>query len=190
MRDVKATRGTTPGVAGWAIVLSTSAMLILATLIFSMGVTNDAKGLENKFLASEGVSRLALDKMWATVKGQAGITEKYATDFKQVAVESAQARYETGGTLMKWVTEHNPNLDAAIYRTLMNTLSAGRAEFMASQQDLLAIKEQHDNLRSKFPSSLFVGGRAPLVVKLVSTTATEKAFSTGKDDQDPNPFGK
>jgi hypothetical protein len=44
------------------------------------------------------------------------------------------------------------------------------------------IKLQHDNLRLKFPTKIFVGGKPALDITLVTSTKTEDIFQQGKED--------
>ena len=57
-----------------------------------------------------------------------------------------------------------------------------RAEFQQCQARLRDIKREHDDLRLKIPSCFFVGSRPEMKVIIVTSGNTEKAFSTGQEN--------
>jgi hypothetical protein len=64
----------------------------------------------------------------------------------------------------------------------MNIIVSQRDGFKFRQKELLDLKREHDNLIDLFPSSLFVGSRGKIDVIIVTSTRTEEAFKSGKDD--------
>jgi len=85
-------------------------------------------------------------------------------------------------TLMKWITESNPTFDVSLYMTLMNTIEGSRNEFTMEQKKLIDIDRELKTMKVTFPNSLVLGRKADLEIVLVTSSKTEEAYKTGKDD--------
>ncbi len=141
--------------------------------------------LKNQFKAQVGTVAICYDKMWKILKDQAKVTDKAADAFKGIYVGIMEGRYSKGdGSLMKWITEQNPNFDQSMYTKLMNSIEAQRDEFFLEQKKVLAIKEQHDNLRGIFWSHIFLGNEPELTYLAITSTQTQEVVKTGRDDSD------
>jgi hypothetical protein len=163
------------------------AIVIAALMIVGMGInySNAEIDLRNQASAQQDSNRVIYDKVWKTIKQKAEITDKYANDFKDIYVSIMNERYEgdtKGSPMFKWIQEQNPNFSVDMYKGLSDAIEANRAEFTRVQMRLRDIKREHDNLRLKFPGSLFVGKRPELEIKLVTSTVTENVFETKKED--------
>ncbi len=91
-------------------------------------------------------------------------------------------------TLMKWVTEANPEFDASLYKTLMNTIEGSRNEFTMVQKQLIDIDRELKTMKVTFPNSLVLKNKPDLDIKLVTSGKTKEAFETGEENE-INPFG-
>jgi len=141
--------------------------------------------LKNTFKAQKSVIAGNFDKMWKVLRDQAKVTDKAAAAFKDIYVPMIEGRYSKGdGSLMKWVTEQNPEFDQSNYATLMQSIEALRSEFEIEQKKILAIVEQHDNLRQRFWSRIFIGDEPPLEYLMITSTETQNVVQTGIDDLD------
>jgi len=141
--------------------------------------------LRNQFSAQQKANEVVFDKVWKVIQQKAGVSSEYADKFRGIYTDIMDARYGKGdGTLMKWITEQNPQFDAGLFKDLSLAIESNRTEFMRVQEKIIDIKREHDNLRMLFPSSVFLGikGVKELEMKLVTSTRTERAFETGKDD--------
>jgi hypothetical protein len=153
----------------------------LAGMYFSM--SNNEVGLRNQAKAQQDANRVIFDKTWKTVQQIAGVADQYKDAFKDVYTQMMDARYKDNKQLlMKWVQESNPNFSPELYVKLADAIEANRSEFARVQERLIDIKREHDNLRMKFPGSLFLSSRPEIEIKLVTSSKTEKAFETGKED--------
>ncbi len=153
-----------------------------------IGYNNQSVSLQNQFGAQEGVVASAYDKMWKKIAQQAQVTDAAKEGFKEVYHGMMEARYDGQNPAFLWLQEHNPNFDLAMFRQLMNTIDGEREGFHREQQRLLDIKMQHDNLRQQFPSSFVCGAHQELKVQLITSSRTEEAVRTGRDD-DIDVFG-
>lgn len=139
--------------------------------------------LKNAFKAQKNVIAGNYDKMWKVLKQKANVTEQAAAAFKDIYVPMIEGRYSKGdGSLMKWVTEQNPQFDQSIFKDLMQSIEALRSEFETEQKKILAIKEQHDNLRERFWSHIFLGNEPELEYQMITSTQTQEVVKSGKDD--------
>lgn len=83
---------------------------------------------------------------------------------------------------MSWISEANPDFDAALYRDVANSIESERHRFLEAQRLLLDIKREHDNLRQQFPSSVLVGGRPALEIEIITSSRTTDVYETGSED--------
>jgi len=145
--------------------------------------SNQERRLVNLAGAQVQANAAIFDKVWKIISQKAQVSEKYKDSFEAIYTKIMKARYSSkDGTLMKWIQEQNPNFDSSIYTNLMDTIQGQREEFAQVQIKLRDIKREHDNLRTLFPSSLFVGKRPELKVTIVTSDQTEEIFKTGKEN--------
>jgi hypothetical protein len=64
----------------------------------------------------------------------------------------------------------------------MTSIEAQRTSFTREQAKLIDLQREHNNLLQTLPSSIFVGGREPIEVKIVTSGKTNKSFATGEDN--------
>ena len=166
------------------IALLSVAAIAIAALVYGVGVSNTEHRLHNRFTAQEGQMKIAFNQAFTILKQQAGVTEEYKEAFKSIFTGVADARYsgEKGQALMKLIHESNPSFDVSLFKTLMRSIEAQWTNFNREQTIALSIQQEHNNLLDNAPSSFIVGGRPRLAVQLVTSTATENAFTTGKND--------
>jgi Tfp pilus assembly protein PilO len=169
------------------IVLSVVVFIILVTGgwfgMSYVSFNNQEIELRNLAKAQQENNKTVYDKVWKVIKQKAGVTDKYANDFKEAYGGLMTARYGDGKNPMwSWVKEHNPNLDVSMYKDLSRSIEALRNEFQQVQKRLIDIKREHDNLRQKIPSSWFVGGREELVLDIVTSKQTKQVFKTGEEN--------
>ena len=167
-------------------------IIILAIVIWAIGLSNtyNKKFVQGK--AFQQNSEVVFDNTWKKIKSQAGVTTEYKNAFKEVYVELMDSRYENDKgagqqTLMKWVTEANPEFDVSLYKTLMNTIEGSRNEFTMEQKKLIDIDRELKTMKVTFPNSLILSNKADLEIKLVTSGKTKQAFETGEEN-DVNPF--
>ena len=172
---------------GTLIGLGVAGVLIVGIIIWAIGLSNT---YNTKFITGKAFQKNAevvFDNTWKKIQQQAGVADQYKTGFKEIYVSMMDARY--GGdsasgkeTLMKWITESNPTFDVSLYSTLMNTIEGSRNEFTMEQKKLIDIDRELKSMKVTFPNSLVLGGKADLEIVLVTSSKTEEAYKTGKDD--------
>jgi len=157
---------------------------ILVLLVTWIGSSNKEIDLRNKIVAQQKNLEVVFDNTWKIISQQAQVSEKYKESFKSIYQDLMNARYGQSDqqSLMRWVTESNPNFDSNIFTKLMSTIEAQRENFTREQTKLLAFKNTHDNVIEKFPSSIFVGGRGKIEVTVVTSSKTDAVFKAKKDN--------
>lgn len=145
--------------------------------------------LRNRIAAQQQAVELQFDANWKIIAQQAQVAERYREAFAEVYPALMAARQPAeGGALSRWVQEHNPQLDPALYQQLARSIEAQRVGFAREQTVLLDLKREHDTLLHALPSRLFVGGRAPVTLRLVTSAHTQATFAGGRED-DVKVFG-
>lgn len=160
------------------------AVLALVGLLMYMGASNKEVRLRNQLTAQQKANEATFDTCWKTIQQLAQVADKHKDAFKEIFVGLNEARhYDKGGTLFKFVTESNPNFDSALFQKLANAIESHRKEFLNEQKKLIDLKREHDDVLTTVPSSWFVGSRAPIEIKVVTSSKTEKTFEAKKEDE-------
>jgi len=164
-------------------------LLVLTAVIFgTMAVSfhNKEVRLRNLITAKQTDNKSEMDAMWKIIDQNAQVTVLQKNALMDIFNGYAEARTgnDSSASLMKWITESVPNVDQSTYTKLMNTITAQREGFKFRQKEILDFKREHDNLITTFPNVIFatILGRHKIDVVIVTSTRTENAFKTGKDD--------
>jgi hypothetical protein len=174
-------------------IITIVSIIAVVGLVLAMYVSanNSEVRLRNAITAKQEANKATFDNMWKQISQVAQVTTEQKNALREIFENHAKARQ--GGSddklVMKWIKESIPNVDTKVYTNLQNIIVSARNSFTNDQVALLDLKREHDNVRTMFPSSLFVGGRPEIKVTLVTSGKTEAAFASGRDD-DVNVFGK
>lgn len=157
--------------------------LIIPGIFMYVSYSNEEVTLRTQGEAKEKNNKIIFDKTWKIIQSQAKVADKYKDAFGDIYTKIMDARYEgKDNVLLNFVTESNPNFSTELYVKLSNSIESQRTEFAMNQTALIDIAREHKLLLTKIPSKWFLMGRKPLDIKIVTSTATEKAFETGKED--------
>lgn len=156
-----------------------------------VSANNSEIGLRNQATAQQKNLEVVFDRTWKVIQQEAQVSDQYKEAFKEIYPALMEGRYGNarGGALLSMITESNPNFDTKLYDRLASAIESQRTDFAREQKKLLDIKREHDDVRLKFPGSMFVGSRPEIVVVIVTSSKTDEAFKTGKED-DVNLFKK
>lgn len=170
-------------------------IVVLVWFFMGIGVRNTEAGLRAQFNAKQEGNKSGYDAMYKIINQTAQVPEQYSQDFKDAysAVLDAGAGSGTDQNAVRNLFAvatgmRVPQLDSSLYRKVQDVVESQRTLFNRIQLELLDIKREHDTLRTTVPGKWFVGGVEELRAKIVTSTKTERAFETGKDD-DVNLFG-
>jgi hypothetical protein len=163
----------------------------VAVLFFLMMISscisygNAETRLRNKINAQVESNKTTFDNVWKIIAQKAQVTDTAKDAFKDIYTNIMDVRYQGGGgDLAKFITEQNPQFDMSLFKDLMNTIEAQRSTFGNEQRKLIAMCNEHNNLLSVFPSSMFLIGRSPIGddCKIVTSAKTEATFQSGQEN--------
>lgn len=168
------------GVVGIVIIF------LFVTVGITIGYFNQEVGLRTTIEQKQVDNKNEFDNMAKKISQVAQVSQKQLEALKDIFNSYAQARTGDGdgGSIMKWVQESVPNVDTSTMNNLQNIIVGSRDSFTMRQKELLDLKREHDKLLRTFPSNFILGmfGKKPIDVVIVTSSKTEKAFETGKDD--------
>lgn len=158
------------------------AILIIVGMYFSY--SNTEVRLRNTIVAKQKDNQNEMDAMWKNISQTAQVAEKERSSLMEIFTGYAQARQGGGESkaIFNWVKEKCPKVSPQLFSQLMNIITSQRDGFKFRQKELLDLKREHDNLMDTYPSRFFVGGRGKIEVVIVTSTRTDNAFKSGKDD--------
>jgi hypothetical protein len=148
---------------------------------FVIKTSNSEKGLRNKISAQQEMCEAYYTKLWEIIKTKAGVADEYANKFKEIQIGIMEGRYSTGGEMMKWIQEANPDFDASLYKDIMNSIEGERNGFFIEQKKLRDMKTTHDNMVDMFPSNIIVAKRSKIDIVILKNVATKAAYESGMD---------
>lgn len=163
--------------------------IILAIFLVIAGVKwhNKEVTQRNLIVAKQTDNKNEMDAMWKIIEQQAQVTDEQKKALVEIFNGYATARTSEGqGKMMAWIKEVVPDASptSKTYIMLMNTITSQREGFKFRQKELLDFKRVHDNILDTFPGFVFnmILNRKKIDVVIVTSSRTENAFSTGKDD--------
>jgi hypothetical protein len=166
--------------------ITAGVVLILGAMVvfWAIGVSNDEVKLRNTAVAQQESNQAFYGKLWQILHEKAGVADEYKESFKEIYVPLIEGRYSQGdGSLMKWITEHNPEFDASLYKDLMATIEGQRNGFFTEQQKLIDINREHTNMRTTIPRKWIVGKRTELGIVIINPVVATEAFKTGVEPE-------
>jgi len=181
--------------------MSTSLKVILGFItlgflsIIFMGLSvmssyNNFIYLEKNIVAQYEQNKNNYDNMWKKFKESVQVSEIFVTDLEKVYKSAIEGRYGENGSqaVFQMLKEHNPNLDASIYKRIQETIESGRNDFEENQKLLIDKKRMYQTQLEIFPKNIIAGffGFPRLNLDqfgIVTSNKTESVFETKKDDE-------
>ena len=122
--------------------------------------------------------------MWKVIQQKAQVTTEYKDAFAKIYPEIISGRYsgDGDGSLMKWVTESNPNFDTSLYTDLMQSIEILRSEFQRNQETMLDLVREHKTLCTTYPGRWFISNTMEIEYTVISSTKSKVVMETGIDD--------
>jgi hypothetical protein len=163
--------------------------ILFAIVILGMGVSfhNREVKLRNLIVAKQADNRNEMDAMWKNISQSAQVAEEDRASLMEIFNGYASGRQGGGESkaIFNWIKEACPKVSSKIFTQLMNVIVSQRDGFKFRQKEILDFKREHDNLIDTFPNNIFacILGRNKIDVVIVTSTRTENAFKTGKDDE-------
>lgn len=170
-----------------AVIVLFAGGVVLAIVLaaYVIGVKNTQAGLQVQYDSKLKANNASFDNMWKKIQQTAQVTDAQKNALKEIMIGYAQARGGNGGGSMATsVREAIPNVDTKVFQQLMNIITGSRDQWTAEQIQLVDVARQYNFNLSQFPKSFILDlfGYKPIDAKLVTSSRTDKAFETGKDD--------
>lgn len=171
---------------GFVVMILVVAGVAISSII---GIYNSCVSQEAGLEAQYKQNQNNYDNFYKKVVETAGVTDRYAADFKKIYDGVMEGRYGEEGSkaMFQMLTEQNPQMDATLYRQVQQIIEAGRESFMTEQKTLLDKKRVYESYLNQIPSgpvAKFMGFPKKDISKfdIVTSDRTEKAFETKKDE--------
>lgn len=161
--------------------------VLLFFVLFGFGsyvnYSNQEVKLRNLIVAKMTDNTNEYDNMWKKISQIAQVADKDRSSLSEVFNSYAEARNNGNkNAVMNWIKESVPNVDSKTFTNLQNIIAGSRDSWTQRQKELIDYNREHDNLLTLFPSSLFVGRRAKIDIKIVTSSKTKETFKTGEDN--------
>jgi len=167
--------------------------IVVGIIYFSMKISyqNQNVELKSRITAQQTSNTANFDKMKKIIAQTAEVAQAKmdmsTKAFKEIYPALMEGRYSKGdGSLMKWITESNPQFDLKaannLYDKLANVIEANRQEFFIEQQKLIDYNREQRNLLAKFPGSLFLEKSDTIHIVIVTSKDTKETFKTGEEN--------
>jgi LemA protein len=172
-------------------------VLVAALALFGISLVSVVIGTYNTLVTQEegleaqySQNQNNYDNMWKKFKETAAVPDMYTSDLKKVYEATLTARYGEEGSqaAFQFIQEHNPNIDAGVYKQLQQVIEAGRNSFETNQKTLLDKKRLYKNELRTFPNNLIAGAMGfPKIdlekIDIVTSADTAAAFSSKKTEE-------
>lgn len=144
---------------------------------------NKEVSLREQAEAQRGKVEGVHDAMWKIISQKAQVSNEYRAGFDSIYTHIIEGRYSKGdGSLMKWITEANPNFDTSLYKDVMDAIEVQRTQFMKAQERMIVIKREHSTLCKTYPGRWFISNTSEIEYTIVSSTQSKQTMESGLDD--------
>jgi hypothetical protein len=171
---------------GIGIVALVGIVLIgIITLTWGISSYNGAASLKNTYEMKVKDNSSEFDNMWKKISQVCQIADSKKEAFRDIFNSYATARTPNGaGQVMFWVKENAPALDLKVYDNAQNIIVASRDGWTMRQKEMVDIAREYNQRLVTFPQNLFLSmfGFQKIDPKVITSSRTEKAFESGKDD--------
>ncbi|MCR4680701.1 MAG: hypothetical protein K5636_03705 [Bacteroidales bacterium] len=165
------------------IVLIIIAVLVLLFIILYFYYNNREIALRKESEAQRGVIESVHDTMWKIIQQKAEVSDKYREAFEKIYPELIGGRYSNDQeSMMKWITEDNPDFDTSLYSDLMQSIEVERTHFQNAQQRMLDVLRQRETLIEQMPAKYFISNKQKIEYEVISSTRTKSVQETRIDD--------
>lgn len=165
------------------IIIIIAVVVVIALVAMYFSYNNKEINLRKEAEAQLGKIESVHDKMWKVIKQKANVTEQYRDMFEKVYPDIIAGRYSgEGATAMKWIQEANPEIDASLYKDLMQSIEIQREHLNTAQTRMLDVIRERDALIESYPSRWFISNKSTIEYEVISSTRTKSIMDTRIDD--------
>lgn len=165
------------------LVIIIIAVLVVALVAMYFSYNNKEIALRKEAEAQKGKIESVHDKMWKVIKQKANVTEQYREMFEKVYPDIIAGRYSGEGAMaMKWIQEANPEIDASLYKDVMQAIEIQREHLHTAQTRMLDVIREREALIESYPSRWFISNKSKIEYEVISSTRSKTVMETGLDD--------
>lgn len=165
------------------LVIIIIAVLVVALVAMYFSYNNKEIALRKEAEAQKGKIESVHDKMWKVIKQKANVTEQYREMFEKVYPDIIAGRYSGEGAMaMKWIQEANPEIDASLYKDVMQAIEIQREHLHSAQTRMLDVIRERAALIESYPSRWFISNKSEIEYEIISSTRSKTVMETGLDD--------
>lgn len=169
-------------------IIALCAFLLLGTIVtggYALSIYNDQAGLKNQYEMKLVDNNNQFDNVWKTISQACQIAESKKDAFKDIFTSYAAARTSDGqGKVMSWIKENAPTVDLKVFDNAQNIIVASRQGFTMRQTELISVASVYNGNLATQPRGFLLGvfGFKHIDPKIVTSSRTQAAFDSGKDD--------
>ena len=165
------------------LVIIIIAVLVVALVAMYFSYNNKEIALRKEAEAQKGKIESIHDKMWKVIKQKANVTEQYREMFEKVYPDIIAGRYSGEGAMaIKWIQEANPEIDASLYKDVMQAIEIQREHLHTAQTRMLDVIREREALIESYPSRWFISNKSKIEYEVISSTRSKTVMETGLDD--------
>ena len=139
------------------LVLSLIVVAVVGVTLFmyDMGIDNKEMALRERFKGQDKICMTSYDNMYKVISQDAQVTDKYASDFKDIFAQISD-NLMGDEAMLKVVAGFNPQLDPSAYKELMTTIKTERAKFKRAQDICIDVSRAYATYIKTKPQTWFI----------------------------------
>ena len=149
---------------------------------------NYGNQMDNQIKAQYQQSENVLAQYSQKIQELTQVPVMYKDDLKEVISATMQGRYGKDGSkaVFQWIKEHNLPFDASLYKSIMQNIEAGRADFAVENKKLIDIVAEYNTALGSFYTGFWIRlSNHPRIdlaqFKPITNDYASETFSKGKE---------
>lgn len=156
---------------------------VFITAMSYFSYNNEEVKLRNRAEGQREKIEAVHDQMWKTISQKAQVSTEHKNSFDSIYTHIIEGRYSQGdGSLMKWITESNPQFDSSLYKDVMDAVEVHRTQFKYEQTLMIDIIREHKTLCNTYPGCWFIKNKSEIEYTVISSDKTKDVVKTGVDN--------
>lgn len=174
----------------YSIIGVTSTFALIGGVAVSSYISNYNYGnkAEKTIQAEYKSAQNTLSATATTVVDLTKVSERYASDVKELVRDTMSGRYGDNGSeaMMQWIQERNIQLEPTVYQDISQAIRAGRLDFKSSQNRVIDTKRSYETKLGSFWSGFWLNAAGyPKIdlsdYEIILDQSTQDKFESGTD---------